>query len=96
MTAAVEDEVVRVFPTLTAAGGTIDLEQAGIAAPASTWTYLVNDNPFSTIGVSLLASRNIGYAAAAGMLAVMYWPITVLAAAGVFLRRLVRPKTGRG
>ena len=96
MTAAVEDEVVRVFPTLTAAGGTIDLEQAGIAAPASTWTYLVNDNPFSTIGVSLLASRNIGYAAAAGMLAVMYWPITVLAAAGVFLRRLIRPKTGRG
>ncbi|MBP1603947.1 MAG: secA2, partial [Acidobacteria bacterium] len=96
MTAAVEDEVVRVFPTLTAAGGTIDLEQAGIAAPASTWTYLVNDNPFSTIGVSLLASRNIGYAAAAGMLAVIYWPITVLAAAGVFLRRLVRPKTGRG
>ncbi len=44
--------------------GAIDLAAAGLAGSSSTWTYLVNDNPFSTLGQSLIASRNIGAAAA--------------------------------
>jgi preprotein translocase subunit SecA len=94
MVEALQDDVVQGFGKLSATGGVIDFAQAGIPGPASTWTYLVNDNPFSTIGISLLASRNIGYAASVGLMAVMYWPITALAAAGVFLRRWIRREAG--
>ena len=59
----------------------------GLAGSSSTWTYLVNDNPFSTLGLSMLASRNVGAAGAMGMLAVMYWPVTMVVAASVFVRR---------
>ncbi|MBE3088179.1 MAG: hypothetical protein IMZ71_03570 [Chloroflexi bacterium] len=87
---AVRDETVETFARLSPIGGAIDLEQAGIRGPASTWTYLINDNPFSPLGISLIAGRSIGYAAAVGMLAVLYWPVTALVSAAVFLRRRLR------
>jgi preprotein translocase subunit SecA len=83
----VRSEAVAAFRGLSADGGTVALEQAGFRGPSSTWTYLVNDNPFSSFGVSLLASRNIGMSAAVGMLAVLYWPVTLAISAYVFLRR---------
>jgi preprotein translocase subunit SecA len=83
----VRSEAVAAFRGLSAESGTITLEQAGYRGPSSTWTYLVNDNPFSSFGVSLLASRNIGMSAAVGMLAVLYWPVTLAISAYVFLRR---------
>jgi preprotein translocase subunit SecA len=76
--------------------GAIDLSEAGLGASSSTWTYLVNDNPFSTLGVSLLASRNMGTAGAMGMLAVLYWPITAIVTGSVLLRRwMARRVSGR-
>ena len=68
---------------------------AGIAGSSSTWTYLVNDNPFSTLGLSLLASRNIGAAATTGFIAMMYLPITMLVSATVFVRRWMARRRGR-
>ena len=90
MLEAVREEVVATFERLSAAGGIIDLEQAGLRGPSSTWTYLVNDNPFSTFGISLMASRNIGFAAAAGMLAMLYIPLTLAIAAATSLRQWLR------
>jgi preprotein translocase subunit SecA len=86
----VRDETVETFARLSPNGGVIDLEQAGVRGPASTWTYLINDNPFSPLGISLIAGRSIGYSAAVGMLAVLYWPVTAVVAAAVFLRRRLR------
>ena len=90
---AVRDEVVDTFGRLSASGGALDLEQVGVRGPSSTWTYLVNDNPFSTIGISLMASRSIGYSAAVGMLAVLYAPITAAVTAALFLRRGLRRRS---
>ena len=44
----IEDDAVAIFEdaVLTAEG--IDLEAAGLARPASTWTYMINDHPFGT------------------------------------------------
>jgi len=92
MLEAVRDEVVATFERLSPAGGIIDLEQAGLRGPSATWTYLVNDNPFSTFGISLMASRNIGFAAAAGMLAMLYIPLTLMIAAATSLRQWLRRK----
>jgi preprotein translocase subunit SecA len=87
MRAAIDGEVARRFRLLTVADGRIDLSRAGIQGPASTWTYLINDDPFSSFGVSLIAGRNLGVSAAVGMIAVLYWPITLAIAARVLLRR---------
>ncbi|MBW8483599.1 accessory Sec system translocase SecA2 [Actinomadura parmotrematis] len=40
---------VKAFEQLTAAGGAIDLDAAGLTRPSATWTYLVHDNPFGSL-----------------------------------------------
>ena len=42
----IDRAVLETLPLVTAADGGIDLGAAGIKAPSSTWTYLVNDDPF--------------------------------------------------
>ncbi len=87
-------EVVDRFRSLRAAGGRIDLEQLRLRGPASTWTYLVNDNPFASFWVSLIAPGSVGTSMAGALLAVLYWPITAVVAATVFLRRILKRKGG--
>ena len=83
----VRDETVEAFGRLTVTGGAIDFSRAGLSGSSSTWTYLVNDDPFSTFGLSLLSSR--GLAMSTTMLAVMYLPVTLGIAAAVFTRRWI-------
>ncbi len=83
----VKDDAVEVFERLEVREGQIDLAGAGIAGSSSTWTYLVNDNPFSTFGLSLVANRNIGLAATTGFLAALYLPFTMIVTATLFLKR---------
>ena len=85
--ADVRRETVERFARLRLVDGVIDLASAGLSGSSSTWTYLVNDNPFSALGLSMLSSRNVGTAGAVGMLAVLYWPLTVAIAGTVFVRR---------
>lgn len=94
MMESVQHDTVVAFQRLSPRDGRLDLDQAGVRRPASTWTYLINDNPFSPLGISLIAGRSIGYSAAVGLLAVLYWPVTAAVAAGVFLRRSWRRRAG--
>jgi hypothetical protein len=73
---------------LRADRGEIDLDRVGVGGSSSTWTYLVNDNPFSTLGMSLLASRSLTYAT--GVLALIYWPITLVGGTSAFIGRVFR------
>jgi preprotein translocase subunit SecA len=84
------------FEQLEVREGRIDLAAAGIAGSSSTWTYLVNDNPFSTLGLSLIASRNIGAAATTGFVAMLYFPVTVIISATVLIRRWLARRRGAG
>jgi preprotein translocase subunit SecA len=83
----VNGESLAILDSLEVRDGRIDLSAAGIAGSSSTWTYLVNDNPFSTLGLSLMANRNIGAAATTGFIAMMYLPITMIVSATIFVRR---------
>jgi hypothetical protein len=85
----VNDEAVTIFTRLQIRDGEIDLAAAGVAGSSSTWTYLVNDNPFSTLGLSLMASRNVGAAAVTGFIAALYLPVTIMLTATAFVRRLL-------
>jgi preprotein translocase subunit SecA len=86
----VHEESEELFEKIEVVDGGIDLGAAGMAGSSATWTYLVNDNPFSTFSQSLMSSQNIGAAAATGMLAVVYWPISLAVAAVIFVRRWLR------
>jgi preprotein translocase subunit SecA len=83
----VKDDAVALFERLEIRDGRIDLEAAGIAGSSSTWTYLINDNPFSNFGLSMIASRNIGVAGATVFTAVLYLPLTLIIAAAVSVKR---------
>ena len=43
---AIDDEVLGALATVRVVGSGLDLTSTGIKAPSSTWTYLVNDDPF--------------------------------------------------
>jgi preprotein translocase subunit SecA len=89
MMEALRDEVVEAFRKLRAEGGRIDLAGIGLRGPAATWTYLINDNPFASFWVSLIAPGSAGTSMAGALLAILYWPVTAVIAASVFVRRLL-------
>ena len=70
--------------------GTLDLDRAGLRGPASTWTYLIDDNPFSSFGLSLIAPGNLSMSMATSVLALLYWPFTIVVVTAVFARRWLR------
>jgi preprotein translocase subunit SecA len=84
----VDEQTVELFERLRAEGGVIDLARVGVGGSSSTWTYLVNDDPFSTLGTSLLASRTL--TSAVGVLALMYWPVTLVGGTSAFIGRVFR------
>ncbi len=43
----------------------MNLIKEGFKGPSGTWTYLINDNPLPLFNLSMIASNNIGFAAAA-------------------------------
>jgi preprotein translocase subunit SecA len=90
MMEGLREEVVATFTGLSVDGGRIDLARRGLRGPSATWTYLVNDNPFSTLGMSLIAPGNFGVSLATAGLALMYLPATVLVVAATFFRRHLR------
>jgi preprotein translocase subunit SecA len=90
MMEGLREEVVETFGRLRPVNGTIDLERAGLRGPASTWTYLINDNPFASFGLSLIAPGNFGASLATSFLALVYLPVTIGVVAIVFLRRMLK------
>jgi preprotein translocase subunit SecA len=45
----IDDEIVKTFLSVKITRDGIDLESEGLRGPASTWTYLINDNPFGDV-----------------------------------------------
>ena len=93
--AGVDDDVSERFLRVRSIDGALDLSGAGLAGTSSTWTYLVNDNPFSTASLSLLANRNVAVAGAAGVIALLHLPLTLVATLSVLVRRVLARRRGR-
>ena len=61
-------DIVETLRTATVTSKGIDLERAGLKGPSSTWTYLINDDPFQDhLGIHL--TGNAGVAAATALYA---------------------------
>jgi preprotein translocase subunit SecA len=73
---AIDEAVLAALATVRVVGGDVDLSGTGMKAPSSTWTYLVNDDPFrNRIGAMLTGP---GGATLAIYSAVVVMPLLVL------------------
>jgi preprotein translocase subunit SecA len=45
----IDEAVVATFRSAEITEQGIDLDKEGLRGPASTWTYLINDNPFGDV-----------------------------------------------
>lgn len=80
-------EVVYVMKNITITANGAELGEHGLLSPASTWTYLVNDNPYGDrFAMMLGAAGNIGFAAGAALM----WPLLTL----YYLVKKMRGKKG--
>jgi preprotein translocase subunit SecA len=88
--AAIDQAVLESLAAVVARGGALDLEAAGIRGPSSTWTYLVNDDPFQNqIGRMLTGPGRSTIAIYAGLILM---PLLLLwVTADRFIRRRRRP-----
>lgn len=86
---AIDSAVLDVLKEVRVSGGRIDVDGLGIRGPSSTWTYLINDDPFrNQIGLMLTGPGRTSiaiYAAAMMMPLLLLWGLV-----DRFLRR--RPK----
>jgi preprotein translocase subunit SecA len=71
MLAHIETDMIKSFNDI--AKNADKESRPGIKAPSSTWTYLINDNPFDPM-LEIQLKGNIGLSAWAGLL----WPLTAL------------------
>jgi preprotein translocase subunit SecA len=65
---SVDDRIAERFAALQITADGINLEAAGLRGPASTWTYLVQEDVFSDpIAAALVSQRHIGFAVYAAL-----------------------------
>jgi preprotein translocase subunit SecA len=70
---ACEIETIRSFERITASNGDFSFNDATMKAPSSTWTYLVNDDPFESMaGLKLLLEKGFS------LYTFFLWPLTLL------------------
>ncbi|MFC1848699.1 accessory Sec system translocase SecA2 [candidate division CSSED10-310 bacterium] len=88
-----EQKVESVFHHLQLTENGFNLTDQGLKRPTASWTYLINDNPFSSSLLTLIAGPNMGLTASFGFMALLYSPFIFL----IYLfRRLLRKfKSGK-
>jgi preprotein translocase subunit SecA len=75
----IDDRIIATFKSAVITEAGLDLEQAGLARPTSTWTYLVTDNPFGgSLGIFLSGFRGAGAGLAVAGAPLLFW-IAILA-----------------
>ena len=66
----IDFDIIQSFKSITIKNNSIDVSRDGIKAPSSTWTYLVNDDPFNNLlGIQFIGT--MAFSIGAGLL----WPL---------------------
>ncbi len=85
-----EQEIINSFNSITVKNNCVELNNPELKVSSSTWTYLINDNPFENMfGIQFIGNKNIGLSI--GIL--MTWPLVVIY---FLLRKFARKKEERG
>jgi preprotein translocase subunit SecA len=85
----IEQAIIKTFKSLISKDTGVEFRIKDLAGPSSTWTYMLNDNPFSNLGTALIASRNIGFAVGAARSMILYAPLFLL----MMLIKKIRKRT---
>ncbi|MBX2843751.1 MAG: accessory Sec system translocase SecA2, partial [Flammeovirgaceae bacterium] len=73
--AEIEEQIVERIKRADITESGVNLDKEGLKSPTSTWTYLINDNPFGDkLEMILMGNNNIGFAAGAAL----WWPLLAL------------------
>jgi preprotein translocase subunit SecA len=83
----IDDTILETFKSLPLTEKGVDLDEAGIRGPSSTWTYVITDNQFG-LWVGMIQGSNIGATAVA---AAVYGPLYILL--GLVQRFWKKPKS---
>ncbi len=68
----IESSITNAFRNIKISEEGIDIGINDIKGPSSTWTYLINDNPFADdLGLMLASSRNIGFSSVAALVPII-------------------------
>jgi preprotein translocase subunit SecA len=70
----IDDRVVETFSTVEMTEKGINLDQAGLRGPSSTWTYLINDQAFTGVQQLLFGFGNMAIAISAVLTT---WPLLI-------------------
>src|SRR5262245_14256769 len=70
----IDDRVVETFSTVEMTENGINLDQAGLRGPSSTWTYLINDHAFTGVQQLLFGFGNMAIAISAVLTT---WPLLI-------------------
>ena len=82
----IDGTILQTFQSLPVTEKGVDLDDAGIRGPSSTWTYVITDNQFG-LWVGMIQGSNIGATAVA---AAVYGPLYILL--GLIQRFWKKPK----
>lgn len=88
----IDGRILETFNTAHITEDGIDAEREGLTGPSSTWTYLIDDNPFENQLFGVLRGSN-AFAFGAGMFLAMNVPLALL---GILARLIHRVWKRRG
>ncbi len=85
----IDESIIQTFNTAVITKDGIDAEREGLTGPSSTWTYLINDNPFGDqLRMKLIVSTSFAVMVGASPVAIpIFWIIAVIRIIKRFLRR---------
>ena len=74
----IKESIKRSYNNLEPSLDDFDPDKEGLSRPSSTWTYLINDNPFSNFGMDLILNRNVAITSYGGVILIFLLPFLVL------------------
>jgi preprotein translocase subunit SecA len=85
----IDDAIADALEAVEVRGRVLDLSRIGIKGPSSTWTYLVNDDPFrNQLGMQLMGPGGATFAMGAAMVAMPLF--LLMGVVDRFVRRRIR------
>ncbi len=75
---SINESAIRCFEEAEITQNGIDLEKEGLKGPSSTWTYLVEDNPFGSDGIFIHFVKKTGTLAMNLFKRMLAWPGTTI------------------
>lgn len=90
---SINEAIIKCFEEADITENGIDLEKEGLKGPSSTWTYLVEDNPFGSDGIFIRFVKNTGTMARDSFKRMLAWPVKTVKRFLPALNRLLKARS---